>query len=132
MVERWIPTTLLALVGCVPFYPPPGAIEIDPPPRFERLYSEMEACTGRNGDFRRVTWWMVPGYAFRRETWLYEALWSPGHHIVLTAWNAYENDALIRHEIAHDLGFTEEDHGNPQVVRCTGPLQSSLSRERAR
>lgn len=130
-MSRWIPTTLVLLAGCVPFYPPPGAIEIEPPPRFERLYSEMEACTGREGDFRRVTWWLVPGYAFRQEAWLYEALWAPGHHIVLTAWNAYRNDALIRHEIAHDLGFEEADHAHPAVLRCTGPLESTLLRGRS-
>jgi len=129
---RWLPALLVAGAGCVPFYPPSGAIEIDPPPRFERLYSEMELCTGREGDFERVTWWMVPGYAFRRDEWLYEALWSPGHHIVLTAWNAYENDALIRHEIAHDLGFGADFHGHPIVQRCTGALKSSLTRQRAR
>ena len=36
--------------------------------------------------------------------------------------------ALIRHEIAHDLGFRADSHGDPTVVRCTGPLRSSLSR----
>jgi hypothetical protein len=135
MVDRlkpWILPLGIALAACVPFYPPPGAIEIAPPSRFERLYAEMEACTGRDGDFDRVTWWMVPGYAFRRDAWLYEALWSPGHHIVLTAWNAFQNDALIRHEIAHDLGFDVEDHADPLMLRCTGRLDSTLSRRRAR
>lgn len=129
MARRWI-LTLLVVAGaaCVPFYPPEGAIRIDPPPRFARLYAEMEACLGRRGDFAAVTWWMVPGYAFRREEWLYEALWSPGNHITLSAWNAYRNDALIRHEIAHDLGFPEESHADPRVLRCTGPLKSTLAR----
>ena len=122
----------IALAACVPFSPPPGAIQIDPPARFGRLYSEMESCTGRQGDFQRVTWWMVPGYAFRLDAWLYEALWAPGHHIVLTAWNAYENDALIRHEIGHDLGFSSADHYDPLYRRCSGPLRSSLGRELAR
>ena len=130
IVRRWILSMLLALASCVPFTPPPGAIRIDPPPRFQRLYEEMEACTGREGDFDRVTWWLIPGYVFRREAWLFEALWSPGHNIILTAWNAYENDALIRHEIAHDLGYTVEDHSDHDVIRCTGPLESSLSRSR--
>lgn len=128
MAKRWTLTLLVAGVACVPFYPPQGAIRIEPPARFARLYAEMEACLGRRGDFAAVTWWMVPGYAFRREEWLYEALWSPGHHITLSAWNAYGNDALIRHEIAHDLGFPADSHADPLVVRCTGPLKSTLSR----
>ena len=128
MPNRWSLTLLVAGMACVPFYPPSGAIRIDPPPRFERLYAEMETCLGRQGDFAAVRWWMVPGYAFRREDWLYEALWSPGHHITLSAWNAYHNDALIRHEIAHDLGFTADSHADPRVVRCTGPLNSTLAR----
>ena len=122
----WIFTLVTALAGCVPFYPPPGAIRIEPPSRFERLYAEMESCLGRDGDFARVKWWMVPGYAFRRDDWIYEALWSPGHHITLSAWNGFENDALIRHEIAHDLGFGADSHADSLVVRCTGPLESSL------
>ena len=127
MPTRWILVLLLAGAACVPHYPPPGAIRIDPPPRLERLYHDMERCLDRRGDFEAVTWWLVPGYAFRRGAWLYEALWSPGHHITLSAWNAYDNDALIRHEIAHDLGFSTDSHGDPAVVRCTGPLRSSLS-----
>lgn len=70
----------------------------------------MEACLGRKGHFD-------------------EALWSPGHHITLSAWNAYENDALIRHEIAHDLGFPAKSHTDPRVLRCAGPLMSSLSKQ---
>jgi hypothetical protein len=128
MSKRWIPALLLAASACVPFYPPVGAIRIVPPDRFARLYSEMETCLGRKGDFEAVRWWLVPGYAFRRDQWLYEALWSPGHHITLSAWNAYDNDALIRHEIAHDLGFGEDSHANPRLVRCTGRLESTLTR----
>jgi hypothetical protein len=88
----------------------------------------MERCLGRQGDFEAVTWWLVPGYAFRRDQWLFEALWSPGHHITLSAWNAYDNDALIRHEIAHDLGLDADSHADPSLVRCTGPLESTLTR----
>jgi hypothetical protein len=128
MPKRWFLALLVAVPGCVPFYAPVGAIHVDPPPRFERLYAEMEACLGRQGDFDEVTWWLVPGYAFRRNEWLYEALWSPGHHITLSAWNAYDNDALIRHEIAHDLGFSADSHADPLLVRCTGPLRSSLTK----
>lgn len=128
MPKRWTLALMVAGVACVPFYPPPGAIQIEPPPRFERLYAEMETCLGRRGDFATVTWWMVPGYAFRRQEWIYEALWSPGHHITLSAWNAYHNDALIRHEIAHDLGFSADSHADPRIVRCTGQLKSTLAR----
>ncbi len=124
--KPWIVTLVVALAACVPFYPPAGAIRIDPPPRFERLYTDMERCLGKDGDFAKVKWWMVPGYAFRRDAWIYEALWSPGHNITLSAWNGFENDALIRHEIAHDLGFDAGSHADSLVLRCTGPLQSSL------
>lgn len=105
--KPWIVTLVVALAACVPFYPPAGAIRIDPPPRFERLYTDMERCLGKDGDFAKVKWWMVPGYAFRRDAWIYEALWSPGHNITL-------------------LGFDAGSHADSLVLRCTGPLQSSL------
>lgn len=124
--KPWIFSIVIAWAACVPFYPPPGAVRIDPPARFERLYAEMERCLGKAGDFSRVKWWLVPGYAFRRDAWIYEALWSPGHNITLSAWNGFENDALIRHEIAHDLGFGTDSHADPKVLRCTGPLESTL------
>lgn len=33
-----------------------GLIEISPEPEWQRIYGEVESCTGSRGDFDRVTW----------------------------------------------------------------------------
>lgn len=110
----------LLFVACAqPFSQVPGAVKIEPPEHFADLYSEVEACLARDGDYDRVTWWAITGYHFERDGLWYEALWSEGHHITLSAWNALDKVWMVKHEIAHDLGYSKDAHEDPQFVECT-------------
>lgn len=89
---------LVLLAACTDPFTPAGAVRFDPPTYFADLWRSVEACSGQNGDWRRIEWFTAlptslddhPGY------------WVSPHHIYLTE-NWPGNDWLISHEMLHDL-----------------------------
>lgn len=62
-----------------------------------------EACSGAYGDFSAVSWYHVPGEAFKWEGQIVSGLWqSAGNHIVL-ADSALDVGSVVRHEMLHAL-----------------------------
>jgi hypothetical protein len=92
------PTELSAL--------PPDAQVFTPEPIFREWWVQVEACSGRTGDYTSIHWYFVPGD---------EPFISPPlGKAVLGYWDSYDNriillqyvpnrSALARHEILHAL-----------------------------
>jgi hypothetical protein len=82
---------------------PIGAYRVEPESMWVAQYHAAEACTGKRGNAKRVTWYIVPGKSFWDQNGANDiGLWMRGHKIYIadewktTAW-------VVRHESIHDL-----------------------------
>jgi hypothetical protein len=114
----------LLMLGCacgptLVFTQQPQRVEVPTPPMLEG-YAGAEICSGRNGDVRRIRWWIVPGTSFtvelngvRHSVWGY----ADGRDIYL-AESKSDRTWLARHEALHTLGY--DGRHDPAVfqTRC--------------
>lgn len=86
-----------------------------PPVVYLDWWEATEACSGRNGDFARIDWYLaswIEGDGVN--AW---GRWSPPHEIILVdGWEA--NEDVVRHEMLHDLLGGDREHGNPAWEAC--------------
>jgi hypothetical protein len=77
-----------------------------PPPEFELWWEKTEACSGLQGDYTRISWYVVPAAAsFQTDVGEVVGLWtrsSDGSEITL-AGNYMDSELVVRHEMLHDL-----------------------------
>ena len=71
-----------------------------PPDRYAMWYAEMEACVGRRGRYDKVRWFVLDSTIAARHA-MY-GVWQPPHGIYL-AGPAVASEAVVRHEMIHDL-----------------------------
>lgn len=97
--------------GPVPSPYPVGSSPIVPPAHYRAIWKQAEACSGKHGDFDRVTWYVVPGQSFSSTTntpaigeWL-----KP--HSILISQDWMGTDWVVRHEMVHDLTGLPHDGG---------------------
>ena len=80
-----------------------GAEPFEPPPFYVDLWRDVELCSGRRGDMRRVTWYRVPwAVSFEYKASEYNDFWWADHTVVLAGFRTDQAD-LVRHEMLHDL-----------------------------
>lgn len=95
----------LALVALMPFTGPCRTFLVHgapfaPPDRYAVWYAEMEACVGRRGNYDKVRWFVLDSTIAARHA-MY-GVWQPPHGIYL-ALPAVASEAVVRHEMVHDL-----------------------------
>jgi hypothetical protein len=113
----------LLLSGCDGGFDPAelGAVRFTPPPSYREMWARAEECTGREGDFDGITWWVVPGV----ETFDYEAgapdangFYDGDTHAITLAGSALAHPMVVRHEMLHALGFGAEHPDPPFRAPC--------------
>lgn len=107
MERRWVPSRLfwavgllVALTGCG--FDPEGDVPLDPPPVYQEWWAKTEACSGRKGDFDRISWSVIEGYSFPCSSGECAGHWRTNHHIYL-AGDWVMDEMVVRHEMLHDL-----------------------------
>lgn len=103
---------------------PPGAERFAPPAVYRQWWDLTRTCSGRTGDFSRVTWYRVPGAVEipLGDGTQVNGYWdSAGNRIVLAASSELEGD-LVRHEMLHAL-LRQEGHPRADFIgRCAGTV----------
>ena len=106
------PFILVALlVGCSgeAFEPADlGAVRFTPPPSYRAMWARAEACSGRSGDFERLTWWVVPGvrtFDYDTDEPRADGLYERNRHTITLAGAVLMHPMVVRHEMLHALGF---------------------------
>lgn len=117
---RWALAVLLGLIGCTEAdpLPPPERTPFDPPPVYDTLWADVEACSGRTGDARRVRWFLADSFPGRPRRL---AQWDTGHVITLRR----DLDValpIVAHEILHDLLQGDREHEDPAWLDCALPV----------
>ena len=87
----------------------------DPPPVYATWWDATRSCSGIDGAFGRITWFLASGIT--GDGLVARARWSPPHEIVVV--RGYETDErTVRHEMLHDLLAGDRGHGSPSWDGC--------------
>ena len=114
---HWRRATALAVVltcgtaaGCNRFAPD-EYYPIDPPAAYRTWWASTEGCSGLSGNYDRIKFFAVPGYAFDCPSGRCVGHWESSHRIyVAEEW--LDHEMVIRHEMLHDL-VGHDGHPNP-------------------
>lgn len=112
----------LLILSCAHPFVPHLAEPMVPPPVYRTWYAEVKECSGKQGDFTRIWWFVHPGRSWRYGEYLVNGLESRRH---ITLAQAYVLDeAVVKHEMLHALGFTHWLGNEPPYpwpfTGCTG------------
>ena len=81
-----------------------------PPEKYREIWAEAEKCTGKQGDFDRVEWYLVPGHDFKCPSGRCIGEWIPPHGIAIA--EEWKNiDWVVKHEMIHDITRLGHDKG---------------------
>lgn len=114
---RW---RLNVLMGCVvlfgtcAFSPGEDAQPWTPPEHYREIWDSAQACTGKHGDYDRITWLRFEGRAFEcRKKGGPTAIgcWA-GPHTIIIASDWANIDWVPKHEMIHDLTGLTHDGGD--------------------
>lgn len=97
----------------------PGAEPFAPKLSYAEWYADMEACSGVEGDFSRVNWFIVRGVSDWNSTYdgdVVPAEWWPPHDIYI-AGRMRDDREIISHEILHDI-LQDPEHPVPPFGEC--------------
>jgi hypothetical protein len=100
---------------------PPSAQLIAAPDQYREWWTKTESCSGRSGNFARITWYVIPDVqSCETSSGPKVGLWthsSDGVRIVLAG--AYtENELVVRHEMLHALLDREGHPAEYFQTRC--------------
>lgn len=107
----------LALSGCGGGYVAEigGREPYEPPPVYAAWWTETERCSGRAGSFAALEWYLADWIT--GDTKVARGRWSAPHDIVIV--RGYEADeAVVRHEMLHDLLRGDPGHASAEWTRC--------------
>ena len=99
----------LALAGCgggdLPTEPAAdGAVRLDPTPdTYQGWWHEVEACSGKLGDFNAISWYYVPNvnwFTVGSDATVI-GYWQPSRHSITLAGLSVNDAYLVRHEALH-------------------------------
>jgi len=100
---------------------PGGSQPMVAPDMYARWWAQTEACSGRKGIIRRVSWFVVPNSEFFwYDGGTYDGYWFRYHHQIILASASVPDSAVVRHEMLHDL---LDDGSHPREYfgkRCAG------------
>jgi hypothetical protein len=115
---------LMAVAACEsPTAPslPAGAVRFTPPSIYRLWWALTEQCSGRQGNYDAITWYVVPDARTLPGTNGFNGIWYGDNRIVLAgANNGISAGDLVRHEMLHAL---LNGGGHPRdmfVRRCGG------------
>jgi hypothetical protein len=103
---------------------PAGALPFDPPSSYAVWWSQVEACSGLNGNFSAVRWYQVPDATIFFESGdskPIKGLWSPHANTITLAGRLVDDSMLVRHEQLHAL-LRSVDHPSLYFVTRCGTL----------
>ncbi|MEQ9397730.1 MAG: hypothetical protein RJQ04_01050 [Longimicrobiales bacterium] len=87
----------------------------DPPPFYATWWDATRTCSGIDGAFGRITWFLAS--AITGDGLVARARWTPPHEIVIV--RGYETDErTVRHEMLHDLLTGDRGHASPSWDGC--------------
>jgi hypothetical protein len=87
----------------------------EPLPVYAEWWVATEACSGRSGDFARITWYTAS--SITGDQAIARGAWSPPHDIIIV--RSYQDDELtVRHEMLHDLLDGDSNHESPLWETC--------------
>lgn len=102
------------------FEPIPIGEHWNPPSHYRAIWDSAQACTGRRGDFDRITWYVVAGNSFSTKDGYAIGRWTRPHSISLSMdWAT--TDWVVKHEMIHDLlqrGHDEDDRHKIWGEQC--------------
>ncbi len=107
---------LVLVLGCDQFGPSElGAVRFTAPPSYRMEWGKAEECSGRQGRFAQVEFFVVPD-SLGFDTPKGRALaWYEGHTITI-AGGHLAHAQVVRHEMLHALGF--HSHSDPAFKAC--------------
>lgn len=116
MRRRALATLLLPFLSACgdEIAPDLGRVEIEPPSIYRSLWDGVEDCSGLVGDFGRVRWFVV--YEFGAGATIF-GQWNERREITLRS-DVWLDDAVVRHEILHDLLGGDGEHVRDEWDTC--------------
>jgi hypothetical protein len=116
-VRRVLPIVIgLMICGCA--FEPQGDEPIDPPSQYRTWWARTEACSGRQGNFDRIKWYVVPGHGFKCPGGTCAGHWNSDHDIFIAGdWT--NTEMVVRHEMLHDL-LGQSGHPDPPFGKGCG------------
>jgi hypothetical protein len=113
------------LVSCDPgsLALPPGSERFSPPAVYDEWWSLTEGCSGKSGDFSRISWYIVPGVSQiplgdgHTEV---NARWDSSTNRIILAGGADADGELVRHEMLHALLQTKAHPRSEFISKCAG------------
>lgn len=113
---RALQVAALTLIGACSSFTPTNDHSFTPPAEYRVWFAKTQACSGLEGDFDRIQWYVVDGTEFDCPGGKCVGRWNSDHSIFISqAWTA--NEMVVRHEMLHDLlgvpGHPDPPFGNP-------------------
>jgi len=118
---------LLLLVGaCAGFSPsdsplPALAVRVDAPDQYRSWFESTAACSGLDGEFQAIEWYVVPGAdQFVVDGAPRVGMWQRvgGRSQIVVAGNYTGHEMVVRHEMLHHLLGREGHPSEIFVNRC--------------
>lgn len=85
---------------------PFGAVPLPVPPVFREWYQRTQECSGLQGSFWALRWFVIPGVSsFRTGEGPAVGLWKKGRGsgTIVLAGNFADRELVVRHEMLHSL-----------------------------
>jgi hypothetical protein len=118
-----LPLLPLALAACESATAPrlpAGAVRFTPPSIYRQWWALTEQCSGRQGDYDAISWYVVPDANSLPGTKGLNGIWYGDNRIVLAgAYDGISAGDLVRHEMLHAL-VREGGHPRDMFVRRCG------------
>ena len=94
--------------------PDPGRVVIEPPARYQQYWHEVESCSGIQGSFTQVRWFLVHEFAAGEGIL---GQWNGRREITIRS-DVWLEREVVAHEILHDLLAGDRDHVRPEWDAC--------------
>lgn len=109
-----------------------GAVRFTPPPSYRLMWERAQSCSGRSGEFARLTWWVVPGvrtFEYAEDEPHADGLTDMRSLAVTLAGGALSHPMVVRHEMLHALGIGPDHPEVPFQDPCRATWRSWDSTE---
>lgn len=96
---------VLLLLGSCAFAPPPDGEPFTPPAEYRAIWDSAQACSGLQGDFDEIRFYVVPGDGFECRSGMCAGHYRDGNIYLAEAWTM--SAWVVKHEMIHALGIAE-------------------------